>query len=732
MAANPEANTMYYATDESDSGWKRVEEGASAAESKILLKAFDVGDPMELGNTSTNCKIPKMAAGLWWMGQCVLAERCALNEEKSGSLGLMFRFIFCTYRKSRQAWETNAQSDEEIAAAYQKFLRDNTRSINPIGSLWQNFFACIVLLGVVPDAAATQFTTGHSASQPSQPSMSQRSQQSQPTPAATAAVSYTDMLAMADEDDDSDDVAVVINKPNGKRRKRFEPLPSPQGLGLTEDVAAIPPEIKRFAEAEERWEAEMQLVQPACADTHRELVEWVNYFEAAAAWASEDHTSQLKRFVAATCIKAGKQVIAVANGQGMLDDAATIMLTAMDRYGDDAFTNYSARSRAGLRTVRTEQEYDGSAYSFDQSTQKMVPRVSLASSKLAGTTIANSVVCAIEIFLGTFDEWKHEELVEAIDFFGPPVGTDLLKIEKALQSDHGDQPAAAHAGVVGDQTAADQPAAAPLAAKLKTTILGMLARPGFFVTFKESPGDAPTFAEAGKHLAKFGLGMFVQYEPYKLKAKGTPFLGAGWAEKISGNNLTAIFIKVPEGLHSDAIISSRKVAAGLSTTTEIKAPSDAFDLSASGTNSKNTRAKASKTLQILVSAVVGVHKKESILSRKVGEEASELLELALSAYEFADEAKVLREETGGEPESEEKAAARVFFSANSTKAEKMHQYVWNAFFDASCSSSYEQSQLMLAAAAGADGAAAGSDAGAAAGALAAIPHPLKRVEGLQM
>ena len=45
---------------------------------------------------------------------------------------------------------------------------------------------------------------------------------------------------------------------------------------------------------------------------------------------------------------------------------------------------------------------------------------------------------------------------------------------------------------------------------------------------------------------------------------------------------------------------------------------------------------------------------------------------------------------------------------------------------------YEQSQLMLAAAAGADGAAAGSDAGADAGALAAIPHPLKRVEGLQM
>ena len=59
-------NTGLYATDEDSSAVERIISQASSSESRILLKAFDVGDPMELSNSSCKCYVPKMALQVPW------------------------------------------------------------------------------------------------------------------------------------------------------------------------------------------------------------------------------------------------------------------------------------------------------------------------------------------------------------------------------------------------------------------------------------------------------------------------------------------------------------------------------------------------------------------------------------------------------------------------------------------------------------------------------------------
>lgn len=62
-------NTAYYSTDECATAIQRVVDEASVSESRIMLKGFDVGDPMELKNSTTKCNIPRMALGVFWLGQ---------------------------------------------------------------------------------------------------------------------------------------------------------------------------------------------------------------------------------------------------------------------------------------------------------------------------------------------------------------------------------------------------------------------------------------------------------------------------------------------------------------------------------------------------------------------------------------------------------------------------------------------------------------------------------------
>ena len=131
---NERLNSWTTVTDEADTFFSRLEDGASSSEARYYTTSWDAGRRLSKSDSVTDTVTARWQHSMFLLMQPQIKIREVTFEQEQKQIGVALRSVASTYRKPHQGWEASA--DYEAAAAYREFASKRRRILNPLKELF--------------------------------------------------------------------------------------------------------------------------------------------------------------------------------------------------------------------------------------------------------------------------------------------------------------------------------------------------------------------------------------------------------------------------------------------------------------------------------------------------------------------------------------------------------------------------------------------------------------------
>ena len=516
-----------------------------------------------------------------------------------------------------------------------------------------------------------------------------------------------------------------------------KPLAKESDMEYEEKPTELPPALQREIDAQERWESQTSKVVPSPykeegeeeseatasgekgKSGHDILVDSIAKFNKLSKFGTPRIKQDLDSFIQMLAVKASLQVKTIANAMAATDEGCKLMLSAIEAHGLRSMQNASKSTRASLVVLRKEEKYQQNLWTWDASTQKIIPRIGRLTAEAAVRMVETSFVTVLQGYMAL----HGLHLNNLGTRIGGTIGTLLEEIEDQLTShdnsskkrkaaDSGEGTAEMEMSEGGDDD--EEEPTGPGGAKsppnvdfslspvtsLPAAIIQRMEKAiavkSFFVVGTDLPSGMMSNMEALMMLEARGLMLLLEFKrPYALLTDGL-FESSSLKEMRTGDESWYVGIKPP--------LAGLKVTKKQNALTMLDF-SPNFNIPIDGTMIDGNRDEKKKPAALckMVSLLVHGLKRSDVLVDSL-HESNNLLELTKQLYKFSTAKnlqmvdKSLRDgeveegvegkkpkKSKGEPakptvKSPELAMATAFCTAPA-KLDAIHKFIWNLSID---------------------------------------------------